>query len=490
MKVFKITALALATSLILAGCGGDGSTSEKATSGSQIGGNHSGGSETSKLSELDQGKELIRTAKLFVSDNKAVTEAYEGASDVLTGKQSARVAAAFDVPADLNDYMRDNSLTKIDANELKRLSKQQDFQENFYNLQLEPGQNFVAMLASNGKFTLAGDVMVTTYNTDYQYNSQTKRYDEVIITNDTFKVNYSGFEDALQNNETTSTPRISFGFDKITMGTGSDKVVISSTKKGIQAYGMFSDKVTSDYDFDIEDAHAKGITIQKAEATLDNIKLVANDSVLIAKDFAVAVLDISQTSKDGHKNIRTLPYKIAFTGHLTKDTPKTDIEITFNTTANDSDVKKYIELTGADKFVEKEGKYVGMTTMLSLKGDVTKHNASGKDTVIPLDFLAQLKRTARDVITLENLTASVEGKALYVEGKANLDTDYNSTKTQFIVKQNDARVVLNVDADGEFKTNDQGKLSDIMVNGKDYGDLIENKGKVTAKFKDNSIIVL
>ena len=85
---------------------------------------------------------------------------------------------------------------------------------------------------------------------------------------------------------------------------------------------------------------------------------------------------------------------------------------------------------------------------------------------------------------------SVEGKKLFVKGQSMLDADYDVVSTQFTVEQNNASVELRVDEDGDFIKDAMGKLSDIIVNGKDYGDLIDNGSQITAKFTDNSLIVL
>ncbi|WP_230659199.1 hypothetical protein [Psychrobacter sp. I-STPA10] len=483
MKVMKLTALALATSLVLTGCGDNDDTD------ANDGSSQSGQTETN-LSEQEQAKEIIRTAKLFVSDNKAIKEAYEGASEILTNKQQKRFTYAFDVPSKIQKYMQENSLTRLDATELNRLIKSKDFQNDSSRLKITPGKDFVATLDSNGKFTLSGGVTVDTIEIDYLYNRQTFK-EEKNVTTDNFMTSYQGFENATQNNTSTTTPQLSFGFDGLTIGSGSEKMMLTSSKQGLKAQGTFSDKVTMNREFDWEETHKKGITLQKAEVNLDNVKLVANDSTVIAKDFVVAMMDVSRTLADGSKEIRSLPYKIDITGHLIKGAPKTDVEMSFNAIANADDVKKYVELSSNDNFVEKDGKYVGMTAMLSLKGKVTKNTASDKAVVIPLDFLVRLKRTARDEVVLEDLTKfSIENKPLHIKGNYNLDTSHNTTPTQLIVTQNNARIELNVDADGKFKTDDHGKLSDIMVNGKDFGDLINSKDKITAKFNDNTFLYL
>ena len=239
-------------------------------------------------------------------------------------------------------------------------------------------------------------------------------------------------------------------------------------------------------EFDINDANREGITLEKAVIKLSSLKLTANDSVIEAKDFEFAALDVSRKLADNSLVVRTIPYKFAITGKMTKQKPMTDVEITLNATANDADIKKFIIIDEVGDIEEAANKYVGMEIVLALKGKVTKQGA----TTIPLDFQANLKRTARNVIELQGLTASVEGKKLFVTGKSSLDNNYDVVSTQFTVEQNKASIKLNVDANGDFIKDKMGKLGDIMVNGKDYGDLMDNDGKVTAKFTDDSLIIL
>ena len=138
---------------------------------------------------------------------------------------------------------------------------------------------------------------------------------------------------------------------------------------------------------------------------------------------------------------------------------------------------------------EDANRFVGLDLVLALKGTVAKKTGTTTAT-IPLDIQANLKRTARNMIELQGLSAWVDGKNLYVTGKTNLDANYNVVGSQLKITQNNAVIVLNVDANNEFIKDSMGKLSDIMVNGKDFGDLLENNGKLSAKFTDNSIIPL
>ena len=485
MKFFKLSALALASTLALAGCGDDNN-------------NNSSGNGTNtpdvpvkppvdnSLSEIEQAKEMIRTAKLFVSDNKAVTDAYEDVSDILTEKQDTRLGYTFDIPSDLKYYMEENDISQLTAADILALANDAKFEVALGNITLTPENGFVATLSTDGKFTLNGTTKVDVEEYDYVYNPQTGLYGPVVVNQDSFKVAFDGFEDALSSNTSTDNFNGSLGFKSIKIGTGTDIVALNSSTKGATVSGQFSDKVVVNDEFDINDANREGITLEKAVIKLSSLKLTANDSVIEAKDFEFAALDVSRKLADNSLVVRTIPYKFAITGKMTKQKPMTDVEITLNATANDADIKKFIIIDEVGDIEEAANKYVGMEIVLAIKGKVTKEST----TTIPLDFQANLKRTARNVIELQGLTASVEGKKLFVTGKSSLDNNYDVVSTQFTVEQNKASIKLKVDAKGDFIKDKMGKLGDIMVNGKDYGDLMDNDGKVTAKFTDNSLIIL
>ncbi len=485
MKFFKLSALALASTLALAGCGDDNN-------------NNSSGNGTNtpdvpvkppvdnSLSEIEQAKEMIRTAKLFVSDNKAVTDAYEDVSDILTEKQDTRLGYTFDIPSDLKYYMEENDVSQLTAADIIALANDKEFETALGNIVLTPEKDFLATLNTDGKFTLTGSTNVDIEEYDYVYNPQTGLYGPVVVNQDSFKAAFDGFEDALSSNTSTDNFNGSLGFKSIKIGTGTDIVALNSSTKGATVSGQFSDKVVVNDEFDINDANREGITLEKAVIKLSSLKLTANDSVIEAKDFEFAALDVSRKLADNSLVVRTIPYKFAITGKMTKQKPMTDVEITLNATANDADIKKFIIIDEVGDIEEAANKYVGMEIVLAIKGKVTKEST----TTIPLDFQANLKRTARNVIELQSLTASVEGKKLFVTGKSSLDNNYDVVSTQFTVEQNKASIKLNVDANGDFIKDKMGKLGDIMVNGKDYGDLMDNDGKVTAKFTDDSLIIL
>ncbi|WP_201538277.1 hypothetical protein [Psychrobacter immobilis] len=484
MKFFKLTALALASTLALVGCGDDN--------------NSSGGNGTNtpnvpvkppvdnSLSEIEQAKEMIRTAKLFVSDNKAVKDAYEGVSDILTEKQNTRLGYTFDIPGDLDYYMKENNVSKLTAADIIALANDEEFKIALGNIVLTPETGFLATMNTDGQFTLTGTTKVSFKEYIPRYNPNTGLYEETLLNSDTFTTVFDGYQNALSSNTSSTSFNGSIGFKSIKIGTGADTVTLSSTAKAATVNGQFSDKVVVNDDFDMNDANESGITLEKAVIKLGSLKLSANDSTIEAKNLEFAALDVSKKLADNSLAVGTIPYKIAITGRMTKEKPSTDIEITLNATANDADIKKFISVDKTGNIEESANNYVGMEIVLAIKGKVTKEGAM----TIPLDFQANLKRTARNIIELQGLTASVEGKKLFVKGKSTLDSDYEVISTEFTIEQNKASIKLSVDDNSDFITDSVGKLGDIMVNGKDYGDLVDNNGQITAKFTDNSLIIL
>ncbi|MEN2752315.1 hypothetical protein AAIR29_11815 [Psychrobacter sp. FBL11] len=505
MKFFKLTALAFASTLALAGCGSDSDNTSTTAS------NNNGSAVPSKppvnntLSELEQAKSIINTAKQFILDNKAIEDAYEDASEILTEQQQARVNLTFEIAEGLHGYMKENSIAKLDAADVALLRDQGDLQEvidkgldsdfywdRFYNDKLQPSDDFLATLDTNGKFKLSGTTLVNSERLEHNYNPLTNVTDTT-VTKDSFKITYDKFENSLASNSSTDNFTGRYGFNRLDIGSKADAVVLSSTSQGATVNAQFSDKVLVNDEFDINDVNRAGITLEKAVIKLDNVKLKANDSIIEARDVELGFLDMSRKLADGTLVVRTLPTAIKLTGELLKEKPATDVAISLNAVANETDIKNVIKVTQEGNIEEAAGKFVGVEIVMSLKGNVTKETATST-AIIPLDIQANLKRTARDVVELQGLKASVDGKSLYVTGKTILDTQYNiSCKcTQLDITQNNAAIKLKFDVDNKFIIQDPktGKFADIKVNGKVFGELLQNNGTVSAKFKDNSFIPL
>ncbi len=494
MKFFKLTALALASTLALAGCGSDSDNNTTASSnnGSAI---PPKPPVDNSLSEIDQAKSIINTAKQFILDNKAIEDAYEGASEILTEKQEQRISATLDVPTNIFYYMEENNLARLTSDDIITLANNENFKIALGDIAINPSSDFIATLSTDGQFKLSGTTLVTTKEYEYKYNPQTMTYEKTVVSKDAFTNIYKGYVNALNSNTSTNNFKGSFGFDSITIGSGAEAVIFNSTSQGATVNAQFSDKVLVNDEFDLGDLNREGITLQKAVIKLGNVKLKANDSTIEARDLEMAFLDMSRKLADGTLVVRTLPSTIKLTGQLVKEKPATDVTISLNAVANESDIKNVIKVTQDGNIEEAAGKFVGIEIVMSLKGTVARKNANSTSTsTIPLDIQANLKRMSRDVVQLQGLNASVDGKKLYVTGKTILDTEYNvSCKcTQLNITQNNAAVNLKFDVDNKFiiQNAKTGKFADITVNDKVFGELLQNNGTVSAKFKDNSFIPL
>lgn len=496
MKFFKLSALALASTLALTGCGSDGGSSNNTTSPSTNAPTPTVPPKPpvdNSLSELEQAKSLINTAKQFILDNKAITDAYEGASDILTEKQQQRINITFGIPDDLSVYMEEKKLARLTSADINKLANDADFKTALGDISLKPSSDFVATLNTAGQLKLSGTTLVNSKEYDYKYNSKTAKYERVVISEDSFTNIYSGYENALSSNTSTENFKGRFGFNRIEIGSDAQAVILSSTSKGATVDAQFSDKYLVNSEFDLDDANNAGITLEKAVIKMGNVKLQANDSIIEARDLEVAFLDMSHKLANGTLVVRTLPSTIKLTGQLLKEKPKTDVTISLNAVADESAIKNVIKVTQDGNIEEAAGKFVGIEIVMSLKGKVARKNTNATST-IPLDIQANVKRTARDLVELQGLNASVDGKKLYITGRTILDTQYNvSCKcTQFDITQNKAAVNIKLDVDNDFiiQNTKTGKFADIKVNGKVFGELLEKNGTVSAKFIDNSFIPL
>lgn len=497
MTFFKLTALALASTLALTGCGSDSGGS---------GGNSTSTPNPSTpvippkppvdntLSELEQAKGIVNTAKQFILDNKAIKDAYEGASDILTEQQEQRINATFDVPADLSTYMSENNIAKLTSADIIALNAKNDanFKKALGNITLTPSSDFVAMQNANGEFTLSGTASITSQKNDYVYNDTTNTGDWV-VTKDTFTTIFDGFKQKLNANTSSTTFKGAFGFNSINIGSGNKAVVLSSSSQGATVNAQFSDKVVVNEEFDINEANAAGITLQKAVIKLGDVMLKANDSVINARDLELGFLDMSYKRADGSLLVRTLPSTIKLTGQWRKQQPATDVTLSLNAVANEDDIKNVIKVTQDGRIEEAANKFVGVEIVASLKGQVARKNNSTTSS-IPIDIQANVKRMTRKDIELQGLNAMVDGKKLYVTGKTILDTQYHVTCkcTQLNISQNNASVNLKFDVNNDFiiQNTSTGKFADIKVKGKVFGELLKNNGSINAKFTDNSFITL
>ncbi|SLJ83759.1 hypothetical protein [Psychrobacter sp. DAB_AL43B] len=490
MKVFKLTAVALASTLLLAGCGSDSDNNGSSSNGPNIPGVPSKPTVDNSVAEIDQAKSIIQTAKQFVLDNQAISDAYEGASDILTNKQQQRIDITFEIPESLSTYMKTKNKQKLTSADIIALGTDADFNNAIGNITLAPSSDFTAIQNANGEFTLSGTTTVLSEKEDYIYNPETG-YGEWVVVEDTFSTTFNGFKNSLSSNASSTTFSGGFGFNSINIGSGSEQVVFSSTSKGATISGEFSDKVIVNDEFDLNDVNRAGITLKRAVMELGDLKIQANDSIINATKFKIAFLDMSHKLANGKLVVRTLPSTINLTGQLIKVKPATNATITLNAVANENDIKNIIKVTADGNVEEIANKFVGMDVVLSLKGTVAGKNTTSTSPV-PLDIQVNLKRTARNVIELQALTATVNKKNLYVTGKTTLDSDYNVIRTELTFTQNNAVIVLNLDANNDIIKQDTstGKLADIKVNGRIYGELLENNGNTNAKFIDKSFIPL
>lgn len=485
MKLKKLSIATLSIMLMTGGltaCGGNDSSSS----------NHNTGNATNppvdtSLSEIEQAKEIIRTAKLFVTDADSVQKTYENASDLMTDKQQDRLSDAMDIPAIIHDYMRKNNLTTLSAAQLQDLSKRDTTSyNNLYaylgQISLVPSSDFQVNRTADDQFTMQGKLSAT--KDLYDYVLVNNRYTYQQVGTDSYEVVYKGYKDTLDRVQNSSAIQGNFGFDSITIGSGADLVTLTASQSAGQFNATFSKNVNYNSEFDIDAVHMAGTSLNKGEATIKNVMLTANGNSINATELSASALDISNIV-NGQTLIRTVPYQFKIAGQLKMANPKTDATISLNASAKESDIKNMLVINANDDVVEKDGVTLPITALLTIKGQATGEN----NKAIPLDFQATLNRKANKVVSLDNLVANVEGKTLYALGTSNFDANNELLNSQVTFKQNKATVTVKFDKNNDaISTN--GKIADILVNEKDYGDLMQNGSMITAKFTDNSLITL
>lgn len=476
MKAFKLSALALASAMALAGCGGD---SDGGNTGSNV---PTQPPVDNNLSETQQAQSLINTAKQFIIDSNAIASAYENAGDILTSEQSDRVSTTLDAPDDLLWYMLENDVNTITAADIIAYNATITDNDVRYGIHFNPSSDFVAMIDTDGTFKVSGTTEIVVYDFNVTYDA-IEGYQFEEVETDRFDATYNGLIST--GNITDTSLNSQYGFNSINIGEGADAVLISSASQGIKTSFVINNDIAND-DFDIGD---ETIELARDTITLGEATIKANDSVVQAKNVSFVSMELAKQIDADNVVTHSLPTMINLEGHYKKGTPATDVALTLNVAANENAIKNIVSLTNEGDFVEANNQFVDMTMLMSLKGMVSKQTNTTTKT-IPLDIQANLERVAKDTLSLKGLSAMVDGKSLYITGKSQFDANYDVMNTELTIKQNNASVVLKLDANGDFVKDSNGKIADIMVNGKDYGDLLENNGSVNAKFADNSFVVL
>ena len=483
MKIKKLSIATLSIMLMASGltaCGGSDSSSSST-------GNATNPPVNTSLSEIEQAKEIVRTAKLFLTDADSVQKTYESASDLMTDKQQDRLSDAVDIPAIIHDYMRKHNLTTLTAAQLQDLTKRDTTSfENLYSylgqISLVPSSDFQISRTADDQFTMQGKLTAT--KDIYDYVRVNNRYTYQQVDKDIYEVVYKGYKDTLDRIQNSSTIQGNFGFDSITIGSGAELVNLTANQTAGQFNASFSKNVNYNSEFDIDTVHMAGTTLNKGEATIKNIVLTANGNTVNATELSASALDISNIV-DGQTLIRTVPYQFKIAGQLKMATPKTDATFSLNASAKESDIKNMLVIDANDEVVEKNGVTLPITALVSIKGQATGEN----NKTIPLDFQATLNRKANKIVSLDDLVASVEGKTLYALGTSNFDANNELLNSEVTFKQNKAMITVKFDKNNDA-INTNGKIADILVNGKDYGDLMQNGSMITAKFIDESLITL
>lgn len=479
MKMFKMSALAFASAMVLAGCGGD-------SDGGNTGSNNNVPTQPpidNSIAEAEQAKSLINTAKQFILDSDAIASAYENAGDILTSEQSDRVSTTLDAPDELLLYMLENDVDTITAADIIAYNATITDDDLRYGIHFNPSSDFVAMIDSDGAFKVSGTTEIIVYDFNVTYDD-IEGYQFEQLETDRFSATYNGLMSTGDITDTSLNNQ--YGFNSINIGEGSDAVMISSASQGVKTSFVVNDGVIVNDEFNIGD---ETVELSRETITLGEVTIKANDSVVQAKNVSVVLMSLVKQINAEDAYIRTLPTMINLEGNYKKGNPETDVALTLNIAANENAIKNIVSLTNEGDLVEADNQFVDMTMLLSLKGNVSKQTDTTTKT-IPLDIQANLSRVAKNTLELKGLSANVDGKNLFITGNSQFDANYDVMNTELTIKQNNASVVLKMDANGDFVKDSNGKIADIMVNGTDYGDLLENNGSVNAKFTDNSFVVL
>lgn len=484
MQFKKLSKLTIASLLVVSGltaCGG-GSSDD---SGSNV--KHSNippAPMPKPKDELSEAKEIINTAKLFINDAKEIQKVYENARDILTLKQRNGFALAISVPDRLGDYMLRENLYSLSSKDMNRITNALGD-----DIILEPKSDFTITRQADNRIEVKGTLKVTQKTTYGFVGSQ--RIEEI---EEIHQIEYDGFKnDLLPAKQATKTTQGSFGFNKLVIGEGKEKFTLTANQNSTTLNGRFNKNVKIGSTNEIKMVDTQDFLIENATVALKNVQLTANDDIINIKEITMSFIELANQLSDGKTIKSIVPYHMMIKGQWKKTQPKTNIDLTVSFSTKTEDIKNKLIVLENESWEEKANQFVPVTVDLSIKGDVTKN--SGK--TIPLDFQATLNRNGVQTIKLDKLVANVEGKTLNITGQSDFHVKKTDTKKSgmFVFKQNNAHITLNFEDshDGyKLKKDKSGKIADIMVGSKDFGDLIDSNSSIgiTAKFTDNSLIVL
>ncbi|MDO4249996.1 MAG: hypothetical protein Q4C68_00645 [Moraxella sp.] len=493
----KLT-LTIAMTLALSACGGGGGDNSTANSSNTANNsnNTSSGSNTSTqpttptTNGLAQAKELINTAKQFIVDMEAVQTVYEDASDIITNTQRQRLSDSIDIMQAAYAYMSENNKTRLSLAELKAvLDDEAQNNWDYHTITLADTGTLSLSLDSTGKLTANGSATLIRSTKQFvNWDSATNSPVFKIISTDTTPVVYTNYVDGLTNNQAAKNVPISFSIEKLEIGSGNDKLTLTAKDSG-NAVGEFNKTVVLNDEFDFDTSYIEqGVKLEKATLRFNNVSLVTNASTITVNTLETSLVgiyrDINQVTTTQQYVSDFIPYQLKLVGKLVRNNPATNLNITLNATADQAAVKNSFVFSG--DYEIKETQTIPVNATLSLQGVVTK--ATG--TTIPINLQAQLERAANKLVSLKNASAVINNKALSITGNATFNTTNDHTGTTFTISQGTAKTSLQLDAQGDTKTSNTGKVSDITVNGVDYGDLYYDGSRWYAKFTDNAFIYL
>lgn len=434
--------------------------------------------------DLEQAKGLIDTARVFVGDAKAVQTSYENVADIITDKQSKALDSAMAFSGDLFDYMVENNKTRLTTSEINALSGK----GNFTNQEFSASTGTTVSKNSEGEVILNGTVSITPITVQYggyydgvkrQWVNDIKRTKGVATTSTFTNVKIK----SLQTKASTGTSAniYTYAIPQIKIGTGTEAMTLTAATDGLQFNATFNKSVSLDGNSSLDKIHATGAIVTKARLSLKELKLEANKNTIALKNLTAEAMDFDLKLKDGKgTQVQSLPTKLTIEGQLINASPKTDISIKLNAAVDTSSITTALNAvkdSNGDTSVEEiTGKYVKGTVMLTVKGSVTKSS----NVVIPLDFTANLSRTGTEKVTLDKLTATVNGRTITMTGESNSVNDKRNNTLKFA--QNKASVSVNLSDNQSFES------APIVVNGKTQGTLYKSSNGFQAKFIDNSII--
>jgi len=481
MKNAQLTALALACTFVLTGCGGGSSESSGTNGGSTI--------VVPTMTDLEKAKDLVQTAHLIVTDAQNIRAAYTPVLESLNNPAVEGLNNTLGFIADLQSGAFNYGVSDNVSDSLTGSDIDNEFNSNDNPYWVTAAPNAKISVNQNGDFVLNGDFKIKELEYqeyDYKTGGIINRYkpevsfyaNNVMVTGGNVDTVSKVFTSTIANQGSVT---VTAGLQKASLsfvGTGINTVTETYTSAKSYRNRMIDWNNAESYDINTE---ADKIVIDLNGATLTT----TNPAATIAANMFKLTLEKKEMSVANTNNVATaqkikniVPTSLQLTGQFKMPTPNTDLELNVKIDL-DPTSQLMVDANNSDT-VENDTHFAKGTFFVGLKGSTFVDNKT-----IPLDLQLTGKRADYLAVEATNIVIKVNNRTLNATAVSMRHVDLPTT-TFTLNSGNGASTTFTLDDD----SNPVGSI-DVKVAGLTYGTISkQSSGLFVARFNDNSIIAL